>query len=350
MFPTLRTTPSIPSKNPFRYALVATSVFCIWLIWKSVSPTLPDSTKPPKIYSNPSRDDLRLTFMSAIGKAKKSVFLCMFGLNDSAILHALSEKTEQNIPVQIYYDTKGSPDFRKNLPKATTHPILTQGIMHQKILILDDETVFLGSANFTNASLKMHDNLVIGLKNQKIAHFLYERVPSTPGYMRSLVGGQEIELWLLPDLKGDALTDLRRKIKQASKTIKVALFTLTHHMLLDELAQAKKRGVDVTVILDMHASLGASHKAVELLVKENIRVLISQGVQLMHHKFAYIDDRILICGSANWTKAAFAKNSDSLIVLHNLNAEQKSCMKSVWKKLVTAAKPPFQRKESSNKF
>jgi cardiolipin synthase A/B len=344
MFPSSRTTQSISSKKTFPYALVATCIFCIWLIWKSVSPTLPDSTKPPKIYSNPSREDLRLTLISAIGKAKKSVFLCMFGLNDPAILHALSEKTKKNIPIHIYYDTKGSPDFRKNLPDAVTHPILTQGIMHQKILILDDETVFLGSANFTHASLKMHDNLVIGLKNQKIAHFLKEKVPNTPSYMRCLVGGQDVELWLLPDLKGHALTDLRRKIKQASKSIKVALFTLTHHMLLDELAQARKRGVEVTVILDMHASLGASHKAVEILEKENIRVLVSQGVQLMHHKFAYIDDRILICGSANWTKAAFAKNSDSLIVLHNLNAEQKSCMKSVWKKLVTTAKPPSVRK------
>jgi cardiolipin synthase len=268
----------------------------------------------------------------------------MFGLNDPSILHALSEKTKRHLPVTIYYDSKGSPDIRTAMKGAVIHPVLTPGIMHQKILILDDETVFLGSANFTHASLKMHDNLVIGLKNQKIAHFLKEKVPNTTGYMRCLVGGQDVELWLLPDLKGHALTDLKRKIKQASSSIRIALFTLTHHVLLEELIQAKKRGVNVTVILDMHSSLGASAEAVGILEEANIPVLISQGVQLMHHKFAYIDDRILITGSANWTKAAFAKNSDCLVVLHNVTPEQKSCMKRIWKALMTSSRTSMQRK------
>lgn len=268
----------------------------------------------------------------------------MFGLNDPAILHALSDKAKRNIPIEIYYDTKGSPDIRKNIPGAIIHPVLTQGIMHQKIIIIDDEMVFLGSANFTHASLKMHDNLVIGLKNQKIAHFLKEKLPNTSGYMRSLVGGQDVEIWLLPDPKGHALTDLKRKIKQASRSIRIAIFTLTHHILIDELIQAKKRGVDVTVVLDLHSSLGASSQAVAALQSADIRVLVSQGVQLMHHKFAFIDDRILITGSANWTKAAFAKNSDNLVILHNVNSEQRSCMKSIWKTLVTSAKPPLQKR------
>ena len=267
----------------------------------------------------------------------------MFGLTDTSILHALSEKAKRDIPVTIYYDSKGSPDVRNALKGAVIHPVLNPGIMHQKILILDDEMVFLGSANFTQASLKMHDNLVIGLKNQKIAHFLKEKVPNTTGYLRCLVGGQDVELWLLPDLKGHALTDLKRKIKHASRSVRIALFTLTHHVLIDELIEAKKRGVDVTVILDMHSSLGASAQAVGILENANIRVLVSQGVQLMHHKFAYIDDRILITGSANWTKAAFAKNSDCLVVLHNVNAEQRSCMKRIWKTLITSACLPSKR-------
>lgn len=334
----------VQKKRSFPYALVATAVFCIWLVWKSVTPSLPDASKPPKIYSNPSRDDLRLTFLSAIHKAKKSIFLCMFGLQDPSILHALKEKINRHLPVTIYYDSKGSPDIRNSLKGAEIHPTLNSGIMHQKILILDDETVFLGSANFTLSSLKMHDNLVIGLKNQKIAQFLKEKTPNTSGYLRTLVGGQEVELWLLPDPKGHALTDLKRKIKHASRSIRIALFTLTHHVLLEELIHAKKRGVDVTVILDMHSSLGASSVALNQLANEGVRVLVSQGVQLMHHKFAYIDDRILITGSANWTKAAFAKNSDSLIVLHNVREEQKSTLKRIWKTLVTSAKAPTLKK------
>lgn len=327
-------------KKPFPYLLLASCIFCIWLIWRSLTPTLPEIAKPPKLYVNPSREDLRLTFLSAIHKAQKSIFLCMFGLNDPSILRGITDKIHHGLPVTVYYDSKGSPDIRKTLKGATIHPILLSGIMHQKILILDDETVFLGSTNFTKQSLKMHDNLVIGFANQKIAQFLKSKVPHTNGYLRCLVGGQDVELWLLPDPKGHALTDLKKKIRGASRSLRIALFTLTHHVLLDEIVQAKRRGVDVTVIIDMHSALGASRDAVEFLQKGSVRTLLSQGVQLMHHKFAYIDERTLLTGSANWTKAAFEKNSDCLLVLHNLNEEQRTCMTRVWHNLETTAMPP----------
>ncbi len=332
-------------KRPFPYLLFTACVFCIWLIWSSLTPSLPELSKPPKLYANPSREDLRLTFLSAIRKSQKSIFLCMFGLNDAPILKAISDKTRLGMPVTVYYDSKGSPDIRKTLAGAEIHPILLSGIMHQKILILDDETVFLGSANFTKQSLKMHDNLVIGLASQKIAQFLKTKVPHTNGYLKCLVGGQNVEIWLLPDPKGHALTDLKKKIRQSSRSLRIALFTLTHHVLVDEIIQAKRRGVDVTVVVDMHSALGASKDAVDSLQKAGVRTLLSQGVQLMHHKFAYIDERILVMGSANWTKGAFEKNSDCLFILHNLNQEQKSCMNKVWHNLETGAKGP-----SNNNF
>lgn len=330
-------------KQSFPYILLSTCIFCIWLIYHSLTPTLPEISKPPRLYSNPSREDLRLTFLSAIHKARESIFLCMFGLNDPSILKAIKEKIDRNLPVTVYYDSKGSPDVRKVLQGANIHPILLSGIMHQKILILDEETVFLGSTNFTPQSLKMHDNLVIGLRNRKIARFLKEKVPHTNGYLRCLVGGQDVELWLLPDPKGNALTHLKRKIKEASRSLRIALFTLTHHVLLDEIIQAKKRGVDVTVILDMHSALGASAEAVAILQKANVRILLSRGIQLMHHKFAYIDERTLVMGSANWTKAAFAKNSDCLCVLHNLDQEQRTCMNRIWHALETSTQKPTQK-------
>ncbi len=330
-------------RRPFPYVLCSVCVFCIWLIWNSLTPTLPKLSDPPKLYSNPSREDLRLTILSSIKKAKSSVFLCMFGLSDPSILKGLSDKIRQHVPVAIYYDTQGSPDVRKMLQGAEIHPVNLSGIMHQKILILDEEMVFLGSTNFTTQSLKMHDNLVIGLSSQKVARFLKEKVPHASGYLRCLVGGQDVELWLLPDLKGHALTDLKKKIRTATKSLRIALFTLTHNVLIEEIIQAKKRGVDVTVLLDMHSSLGASSSAVKTLQKEGVRVVCSQGVQLMHHKFVYIDERTLVTGSANWTKAAFSKNSDCLLVLHNLSPTQRTFMNRLWHNIETATQTPAKK-------
>jgi phosphatidylserine/phosphatidylglycerophosphate/cardiolipin synthase-like enzyme len=322
---------------PFFSVLIVVS-FSVWFVWASLLPELPQEGEPPRLYSNQCRQDLTLTFLGAIEEAKKSVHLVMFGLSDPAILASLSKKITDHVPTTIYYDPSASPNIRKSLKSENVHPIRMPGLMHQKILILDDERVFLGSANMTTPSLKMHDNLVIGLDDKKIARFLKESAPLTPGHLRSYVGGQDVDLWLLPDSKGHALAELKKMLRSARKSIRVALFTFTHPVLLDELAAAHKRGIAVTLVVDMHSGLGASARSIEMLRRSGVRILLSQGVQLLHHKFVYIDDKTLAAGSANWTKAAFTNNSDCLVILHNLNESQKKFMNLLWRRIETNAK------------
>lgn len=326
-------------KNRFWLPVFAAAftLFCCWFVFQSLSPRLPDAEDPVRLYSNQCQQDLRSTLLEAIRKTHSSIHLVMFGLSDGAILSALMKKIDAGIPTTVYYDVKGSPKLQQILEGGDIHPVKTAGLMHQKILILDDETVFIGSANMTSASLRMHDNLVIGLMSQKAAQFLKSRAPNSSGYFRTLVGGQEVEFWLLPDPRGHALSDLRKKIRSAHRSIRIALFTFTHPQLLDEVIAAHKRGLSVTIVVDMHSSFGASAKTIDALKKAGIPVLVSQGVQLLHHKFIYIDESLLLTGSANWTKSAFYKNSDCIVALHNLNSDQKAFMNRLWTQIETPA-------------
>jgi phosphatidylserine/phosphatidylglycerophosphate/cardiolipin synthase-like enzyme len=339
----LATLPPLPQKKkghalPFYLATLV--CFAIWFVWRSLTPTLPALGEPPRLYSNQCQQDLTLTFLEAIQKAKKSIYLVMFGLTDPAILKVLSKKIEQKVEPIVYYDTNGSPNLYRMLDGCELHPIRQVGLMHHKVLILDDEMVFLGSANLTTQSLRMHDNLVIGLHSKRIASFLREKVPYCSGHIQTPVGGQEVDLWILPDPNGHALSELKRKLRNANRSIRAALFTFTHPALADELILAQKRGVAVTVVIDLHSGLGASAKTVGALKKAGVRILYSQGVQLLHHKFVLIDDSTLIAGSANWTKAAFTKNSDCLAMLHNLTTDQRSYMNYLWKRISIAAREP----------
>ena len=267
----------------------------------------------------------------------------MFGLSDPAILNALAGRLKE-LPTTIYYDASESMQVRTKLNGADLHPVQLGALMHQKILILDRDLVFIGSANMTSSSLLMHDNLVVGMRSRTVADFLLKRIPYSSGFLQTMVGGQEIGLWLLPDPRGNALSDLRRQIRKASRSIKIALFTLTHPSLCDEIIAAQKRKVSVTVVIDLHSGLGASSKAIDHLQQNGVKVLFSQGVQLLHHKFIWIDDQTLICGSANWTKAAFEKNSDCIIALHHLTEDQKEFMKGLWNRIEIEAAPPIDEK------
>jgi cardiolipin synthase A/B len=261
----------------------------------------------------------------------------MFGLTDAAVVHSLRQSIRKGVSTTIYYDPTGSSQLRGKLRGADLHPIQQSGLMHQKILILDRELVFLGSANMTASSLRMHDNLVVGVRSPALAQFLLAHPPYTPGYLRTMIGGQELELWLLPDPRGNIVGELRRLIRNASRSVKIALFTFTHPALCEELIAAKRRGIAVTLVVDSHSGLGASAKAVEQLRMGGVPVFLSQGLQLLHHKFLLVDDQMLVCGSANWTKAALTKNSDCILILHQLTQEQKQFMKRLWNKISTEA-------------
>ncbi len=322
----------------FVWFLFPLAGFCVWFVIQSTSPHIPTPNDPIRLYSNQCQQDLRLTLLEAIHRAKSSIHLVMFGLSDSSILSALAQKTRQNVPLTVYYDPKGSPRVEKILKSGEIHPVITSALMHQKILILDDETVFIGSANMTSASLRMHDNLVVGLRNKRVAQFLKEHAPHASGHLRTLIGGQEVDLWLLPDPRGHALGEIRNLIKSAQQSLHIALFTFTHQPLLEEVIAAHKRGVDVQVVIDMHSGLGASASTIDQLKKASVPIFLSQGVQLLHHKFLCIDERVLLTGSANWTKAAFYKNSDCILVLRGMNPDQKAFMTKLWNRILTGSK------------
>jgi len=335
--------PAKPKKKKnfsLSFSLFLLVCFAVWFVWRSLTPTLPALGEPPRLYSNQCQQDLTLTFLEALKQTKRSIYLVMFGLSDPAILKTLSKKTEERVEASVYYDASGSPNLYRLLDGCELHPIRQSGFMHHKVLILDDEMVFLGSANMTPQSLRMHDNLVIGLASKKVAAFLKQKVPYATGHLHTPVGGQEVDLWLLPDPNGHALTELKRKLRKARRSIRVALFTFTHPSLADELLMAQRRKVAVTVVIDMHSGLGASAPTVAALRKGGIQVLYSQGVQLLHHKFVLVDEETLIAGSANWTRAAFSKNSDCLVFLHHLNQEQRSYMNYLWKRIAISAREP----------
>jgi phosphatidylserine/phosphatidylglycerophosphate/cardiolipin synthase-like enzyme len=263
----------------------------------------------------------------------------MYTLTDNLILKWLKKQADHQVKITLYFDP--SAGHIESSPNFEAIPLKTQGLMHKKILIIDDTLVFLGSANMTTSSLLLHDNLTVGLYSPQLAQFLKgpihhqphiprHKQPSHPPFIFQ-AGEQPAELWLLPNKQGDALKRLIHELESASQTIFISMFTLTHQDLIQSLISAKKRGVDVVLCIDFYAGRGASKGALAKLKQENIPIFFSQGQQLLHHKWAFIDNHTLILGSTNWTKAAFTKNHDCLLFLKELSSSQQSYLKRLWK-------------------
>lgn len=291
-----------------------------WLQFAASHPTLPSNKNPLLFYSNQSQQDLKITLVSALKKAKKSIHIQMYGLTDPDVLDLL--KSKKDLDLSIAYDASASG----KIPLPQAQPIKCKGLMHRKIIVLDNKRIFFGTANLTPQSLQMHDNLILGLHHRSLAQFLTN--PSSNHY-NFTIDNQNAELWLLPSQ--EALSRLIHQIEEAKKTIKIAMFTFTHPQIVKALVKAKLRGVKVHAVVDFYTGRGASSKALSLLQKNHIQLSLSRGQQLLHHKWAIIDSKTLIMGSANWTKAAFEKNQDCFLILHSLTQPQKRFLKKLWR-------------------
>ncbi|MBI2742526.1 MAG: hypothetical protein HYX48_01245 [Chlamydiales bacterium] len=298
----------------------------VWVALLSRSQPLPTAETPLLLYSNQSRDNLHALFAQAIREAKSSLHISMYALTDPELLALLRQQAKKGVSTTLFYDpsaTSKPPDSEN----FYAFPIKLPGaLMHRKILIVDEERVFIGSANFTTTSLKIHDNLVAGILNPQLAHFLTRCDREIFPFFTGEAAG---ELWLLPSQ--EALERTLELLNQAKKSIYVAMFTLTHPELTRALIEAHARGVDVRVAVDHYTAEGASLPMLKALQNAGVPLYLSAGQQLFHHKWALIDSSTLLLGSANWTQAAFARNQDCFLVLPALSQKQLSQIQKIWK-------------------
>lgn len=111
--------------------------------------------------------------------------------------------------------------------------------------------------------------------------------------------------------------DCRRKLLDlcvsARTSLDISVFTLSDDRLSRAIVDTHKRGVKVRLITDNDKSLDEGSD-VEYLAAEGIEVRMDNTPNHMHHKFAVIDQRILVNGSFNWTRSATEYNQENILV------------------------------------
>lgn len=299
--------------------------FFLVLILYSVKIFLPVESFPLKFYSNHLRDDLRQITLKTLNLAKHTITIHTYALTDRAILELLQKKALDGVTIHIYYHKNNNAHLTKyHKDNLHFHPILGKGLMHEKWIVIDETVCLFGTANLTPSSLSMHDNFLLGLHCPDLAKAL-SKGESTD--FKQKFGDQNFELFLLPH--PNALGKVINTLESAKKTITLALFTFTHPEIIKTLLQLHRRGVHVELYLDRYTARGASSAALKQCKEAGIPTYLSQGLPLFHHKWALIDSKTLILGSANWTQAAFQKNKDFVCFLHPINDKQLKLMNTV---------------------
>lgn len=129
-----------------------------------------------------------------------------------------------------------------------------------------------------------------------------------------------IDVGFSPDGSAEAL--VLRSLGSARQSIRLAAYSFTAPAVVRALIDAKKRGVDVAVLVDwknnvQQDSSGKARAALNLLVNAGIPTRTVAVFPIQHSKYAVIDGMHVQSGSYNYSAAAARSNSENVLVIWN---------------------------------
>jgi phosphatidylserine/phosphatidylglycerophosphate/cardiolipin synthase-like enzyme len=124
--------------------------------------------------------------------------------------------------------------------------------------------------------------------------------------------GGTIEVHFQPG--GGATAAIVHELSLAQKTIHVQAYSFTSAPIAQALVDAKRRGVDVEVVLDK-SNRTERYSAATFLVNQGIPTYIDAQHAIAHSKNIIIDGAVIITGSFNFTKAAEERNAETSLIL-----------------------------------
>lgn len=213
-------------------------------------------------------------------------------------------------------------------------------INHAKMVVADDRVAMVGGINFSDGGLGAHD-FMMKLEGPSVKHVASMsaedfalsggRTRLSPSPSREM-GKARVRIAESSPTVENIKELMLGEFQQARKSISVSAFLLDDPKLLQSLIEAKRRGVDVRVLLDQSAvkeilnhvpggerlkklPLGSIPNlgAIKTLKEAGIPVRLFEphdGLTCLHGKIAIIDGKTTVMGSANFTQQAMTRNRE----------------------------------------
>lgn len=274
--------------------------------------------------------------------ARTSIDVTSFDFNLPSVINALINARKRGVTVRVVLDENNgvhllgaslSPTKKEvnglTMLTAVGIPVVnggrSNGLMHDKIIIVDSTTLFIGSWNMSYNDTFRNNNNLLQITSQKlIANYQakFNELFSDQRFgAKAKVGAQTprltldgvaVENYFSPVDK--VMSKIVTEVNGARKSIKFMAFTFTHADLADAMIARARAGVQVQGVIE---NRGASQGSLVPLFCAKLPVKVDGNPYTMHHKVIVIDDQTVITGSFNFTKAADQSNDDNILIIRS---------------------------------
>jgi phosphatidylserine/phosphatidylglycerophosphate/cardiolipin synthase-like enzyme len=277
-----------------------------------------------------------------IDSARKTLDGSFYDIDSKEVVDALIRAQRRRVRVRLVTDTdnltakgsgpQGPPRVAITELKKAGIPIVDDqrsGIMHNKFLVVDGQTVWTGSTNLTDSSLYNHNNNALSLQSTQLAASYsaeFERLftqrifgpnparVSPPSRVK--MGSATVDVYFSP--RGGGQEAVLRELSSAKKRILFMTFSLTDKSAGDIIMAKQQQGVQIAGVFD--SWLGASRYTLFNPLKDEGMDVRKDGNQaLLHHKVIIVDDTV-ITGSYNYSNNAENSNNENFLIIRNAPA------------------------------
>jgi len=206
---------------------------------------------------------------------------------------------------------------QKNVAVKLHDPNRTEGLMHHKFCVMDNQKVFTGSTNPTENGVQKNDNNLLVIDSRTIAlRYLqeYEQIGgrkyrTTPRYIN--VSGTLIQLLFCP--QEDCERAVVDEINKAQHSVEFMTFSFTSDPIGEALLNAQDRGVQIVGVMEKRQN--SQYSEYSKLRNFSVDVVWDGNPATMHHKVFIIDNETVITGSMNPTWSGAHQNDENLLII-----------------------------------
>ena len=279
---------------------------------------------------------METALLTLINNASTSLDLAIYGLNRQSVIDALIAAHNRGVTVRVVGDDEAAtvsyqPYYQ--MLTAAGIPIVTDTslstIQHNKFLVVDGQTVWTGSTNWTDTGFTLNANNSIVITDTILAavytteftemwngSFQGAKTDNTAHLFN--YNGIRLESYFSPtDLVAFEVWD---ELAQADETIHFAMFFWTDALLTNRVIERLEDGVAVSGMFDQLGEANGS-SGDEAMCAAGARIGIESSAGKLHDKFAIIDvngsDPTVVLGSYNWTASGSYSNDENTLIIHD---------------------------------
>lgn len=275
-----------------------------------------------------------------IQEAEKSICISMFVMKRgkkvnsfvNLLIEELKNANKRGIKIKLLLENKKvnqpTVDFLRGIRNIEIKFDSLQKTTHNKIIIIDQNTILIGSTNWTEKSIGHANEANVVIKDKEVTEYFQE-------YFDRLWKDSSKDISPFKNFTGDIIPLIDRQyfdvvnklMSKATQRILVMVygFKLSDtgdtmgDTLANEMVKAKRRGVETTKVLleksNFSKQLNKMNSATIQYFKENgVKARFGSKDIITHSKVVIIDDAVIL-GATNWSYSGLEKwhNTDILL-------------------------------------